>query len=124
MNRNNSYGAGFEVSRTGYRRTLRSPSCGCGDSRVTAHSDKIPGNYGEALSLRGGTENGCACEKGGCGTQVNSRYGLDNRPVGSVYAPLQDFDCIYDLHRALARGTLFSSLDLPLEVGNGGRCHG
>ena len=117
MNKNSSYGAGFEVSRSGYRRSLRSPSCGCAEERIS-------GNYGEALSRRGAARDVESHENGGCGTQTVSRYGLDNRPVGSVYAPLQDFDCLYDTHRALARGTLFSSLDLPLEVGNGGRCHG
>ena len=123
MNKNNSFGPDFEVSRLGYKRTLRGASCGCVDSR-SAHHDTIPGKYSEALSVRGSSGDKCSCETGGCGTQTGSRYGLDNRPVGSVYAPLQDFDCIYDLHRALARGTLFSSLDLPLEVGHGGRCHG
>ena len=116
MNKNNSYASDFEVSRAGYKRTLRSPSCGCADSRA-AHSDRIPGNYSEALSKRGAAP--CCPDE-----RVKSRYGLDNRPIGSVYAPLHDFDCLYDTHRALARGTLFSSLDLPLEVGHGGRCHG
>lgn len=122
MNKNNLYGADFEVSRAGYKRTLHTPPCGCRDGRVT-EQDKIPGNYSEALSVRGA----CDCKQpctNGCGTKMESRYGLDNRPVGSVYAPLQDFDCLYDTHRALARGTLFSSLDLPLEVGHGGRCNG
>ena len=123
MNKNNSCGADFEVSRSGYRRTLRGVSCGYADSHAS-EQDKIPGNYSEALSLRGA----CGCKESsgtnGCGTCMGSRYGIDNRPVGSVYAPLQNFDCLYDTHRALARGTLFSSLDLPLEAGNGGRCHG
>ena len=122
MNKNNSFGADFEVSRMGYKRALRPGSCGCSDRAVADHS-KIPGNYSEALSVRGA----CDCKQSGangCGTGMESRYGLDHRPVGSVYAPLQDFDCLYDTHRALARGTLFSSLDLPLEVGHGGRCNG
>ena len=123
MNKNNSFGRDFEVSRSGYKRTLRGASCGCADNSA-ASSDKIPGNYSEALSLRGASDCKQSCGAGGCGTQLKSSYGLDNRPVGSVYAPLQDFDCLYDTHRALARGTLFSSLDLPLEVGHGGRCHG
>ncbi len=123
MNRNISYDADFEVSRSGYRRTLRGTPCRCSDSRAE-HRDNIPGNYSEALSVRGASECRQSCDKGGCGTQMGSRYGLHDRPHGSVYAPLQDFDCLYDTHRALARGTLFSSLDLPLEVGHGGRCHG
>ena len=51
-------------------------------------------------------------------------WGLTDYPLASVYAPLQDFDCLYDHERALKRGTLFSTLDLPLEVSGGGRCNG
>ena len=123
MNKNNSYGTDFEVSRSGYRRHLPGAPCGCSDNRA-AEQNKIRGNYSEALSLRGACDCKQSCGDDGCGTQIKSIYGIDNRPVGSVYAPLQDFDCLYDTHRALARGTLFSALDLPLEVGYGGRCHG
>ncbi|MBO5110305.1 MAG: spore coat associated protein CotJA [Clostridia bacterium] len=33
-----------------------------------------------------------------------------------VYAPCQRFEGLYDPDTALLRGTLFSELDLPLEV--------
>lgn len=128
MNKFNSDRMGFEVSRGGYRRTLRgtASSCACpmGDARNTRSDTEPRGSYGETLSRRGGgvTFSGTPT---GCGTQINSTYGLTDRPVGSVYAPLQDFDGLYDPERALMRGTLFSSLDLPLEVSSrGGRCRG
>ncbi len=114
MNKHNIGGAGFEVS------------CGCGrrqhrDHHPAEHSErsKIEGSYGETLYRRAGD-----CAEGGCGTGIASRYGLHDMPHGSVYAPLQNFDCLYDHERALKRGTLFSTLDLPLEVGRGGRCNG
>ena len=114
MNKYNIGGAGCEVN------------CGCGrhqhrDRHPVEHSERsmIEGSYGETLNRRA-----CDCAEGGCGTRNVSRYGLNDRPMGSVYAPLQDFDCLYDHERALMRGTLFSTLDLPLEVGHGGRCNG
>lgn len=115
MNKYSIGGAGFEVS------------CGCGrhqhkDQRQLAERSersKIEGSYSETLYRRASDS-----AEGGCGTGTNSRYGLHDRPMGSVYAPLQGFDCLYDHERALMRGTLFSALDLPLEVGRGGRCNG
>jgi len=114
MNKYNNGGAGFEVSCSACRHRHTAPY-----SRESAEISKIEGSYGETLNRR-------ACEScpDGCGTGIKSRYGLSDRPHGSVYAPLQDFDCLYDHERALKRGTLFSSLDLPLEVGHGGRCNG
>ena len=39
-----------------------------------------------------------------------------------VYAPLQNFTEIYDPEKGLARGTIFSQLDLPLmSAGHAGR---
>ncbi len=122
MNKYNFDRTGFEVSRGG--RASHS-HCGC-DSHSHRH-DEIKGSYGETLNRSGGRvklsgENSCGC---GCGTGINSRYGLTDRPVGSVYAPLHDFDGLYDPEKALKRGTLFSSLDLPLEVASGGgKCRG
>ena len=55
-------------------------------------------------------------------------WGLDGYPLASVFAPLQSFDELYDLDTALARGTLFSKLDLPFEgdkrINKGGCCRG
>lgn len=129
MNKYNSDRMGFEVSRGGYRRTLRGTngSCGCqmGDTRHTHSDDEPKGTYGETLNRRGGGVTFSGTSGGGCGTQLTGSYGLTDRPVGSVYAPLHDFDGLYDPERALMRGTLFSSLDLPLEVSSrGGRCRG
>ena len=109
MNKYNFERAGFEVSRCGY------PRCGC--EQNARRNDEIKGNYGETLNRRASeAAPGCGCRAGS--------YGLTDRPVGSVYAPIQAFDKLYDLPRALSRGTLFSDLDLPLEVGKGGRCNG
>lgn len=43
-------------------------------------------------------------------------WGLANHPLAMVYAPCQHFEGLYDPDTALLRGTLFSELDLPLEV--------
>lgn len=119
MNKNYNSRAGFEVSRGGYRRNLyATPACRCtGDNA----------SYKIRQSRPDPTDDRCKekADGAGCGTNVNSRYGLHDRPLASVYAPLQDFDGLYDLEHALSRGTLFSSLDLPLEVASkGGRCRG
>ena len=108
MNKYNFERAGFEVNRIG---RMPQPQCGC-DSR--ARNDEIKGSYGETLNRRAGE----------CAEKARVGYGVTDRPVGSVYTPIQAFDGLYDLPRALARGTLFSSLDLPLDVGKGGRCNG
>lgn len=57
-------------------------------------------------------DNGAVC---GCGHQGG--WGLNGHPLAMVYAPGQVFRGLYDLDTALSRGTLFSELDLPLEVG-------
>ena len=57
-------------------------------------------------------------------------WGLDNHPLGMVYAPLQAFHGLYDLETALHRGTIFRELDLPFlgetvaTSGKGGCCRG
>ncbi len=119
MNKYNFDRTGFEVSRGGYRQgNMRA------EHQHSSNAHEIKGTYGETLNRSGGRVS-FSGENCGCGTQINSRYGLTDRPLGSVYAPLQEFDCLYDLERALSRGTLFSALDLPLEVSSGGgRCRG
>ena len=57
-------------------------------------------------------DNGAVC---GCGHQGG--WGLNGHPLAMVYAPGQVFRGLYDLDTALTHGTLFSELDLPLEVG-------
>lgn len=58
----------------------------------------------------------------GCGGNINSTFGLSGYPLASVYAPLQDFDEVYDCETGLTRGTIFPGLDLPFICGgmNGG----
>ena len=54
-------------------------------------------------------------------------WGLKNYPLASVYAPLQDFDDLYDKETALMKGTVFAGLDLPFmgeSVYKGGGCRG
>lgn len=112
MNKYSFERAGFEVNRSGYTSV---PRCGCESN--SRRNEEIKGSYGEALNRRAGeSSSGCGCKTGG--------YGVTDRPVGSVYAPIQAFERLYDHPRALSRGTLFSDLDLPLEVGKGGRCNG
>ena len=46
-------------------------------------------------------------------------WGLKDYPLAMLFSPLQCFSGLYDEDTALARGTLFSELDLPFE---GQRC--
>ena len=43
----------------------------------------------------------------------NARWGLREKPVAMVYAPLQEWRSIYDAEMGLCRGTIFAELDLP-----------
>lgn len=105
MNKYNFDRAGFEVSREGRR--------GC----TSCASREIKGSYGETLNRSATPSRQPACNPGGCGKDVNSRYGLKDRAVGSVYAPLQNFDDLYAPDCALRQGTLFRELDLPFHGG-------
>lgn len=68
-------------------------------------------------------ENGAPGVSGeGCGDRSGSRWGLEGYPLAMVYAPLQNFTELYDPEKGLARGTIFSQLDLPLmSEGHAGR---
>ena len=50
-----------------------------------------------------------------CPVAKVSRWGLEGYPLASMYAPLQNFENLYDHATALSRGTLFRELDLPFE---------
>ncbi len=66
--------------------------------------------------------NGCSCE----GNNDRS-WGLAGYPLASVFAPLQNFDNLYDAETALKQGTLFAELDLPFSgtrIQKGGNCRG
>lgn len=59
-------------------------------------------------------------ESGSChATCDRSQWCLYGHPLAMVYAPCQAFKELYDPEVALSRGTLFSELDLPLEVAGG-----
>lgn len=62
----------------------------------------------------------------GCGSSVGSKNGLVGKPLGSVYAPLQEFHELYEPQKAISRGTIFAELDLPFEgkTVKGGGCRG
>ena len=50
----------------------------------------------------------------GCGSATReARWGIKERPLAMMYAPLQEWRELYDLDTALNRGTMFSELDLP-----------
>ncbi len=55
----------------------------------------------------------------------DNRYslGLEGYPLANVYAPIQEFVSIYEIDKALVRGTIFGELDLPFTCGGmtGGR---
>lgn len=63
----------------------------------------------------------------GCASCCGSAWGLHEYPLGSVYSPCQEWRNLYSPTKALAKGTLFTELDLPFEGKNcmGGRgCRG
>lgn len=56
----------------------------------------------------------CGCggrNTNGCGERRT--WGVEGYPLASMYAPLQNFDKLYDEKTALKKGTIFSELDLP-----------
>ena len=56
-----------------------------------------------------------ACSRDGCGASCCERsWGLTDHPLASVYAPLQEFEELYDIDTALVEGTLFKQLNLPV----------
>ena len=67
---------------------------------------------------------GCCDPQGnyGCGVMMGSTWGVSDKPLAMVYAPLQVFGELYDKEAALVKGTLFKELDLPFVgcKGNGG----
>ena len=107
--------------------------------------DNMTGGCNDALlrmitegrgNCSGMTGDGCSCENGSCQhknddlcpkTDTCKGWGLYNYPLASVYAPLQNFDNLYDLDTALDHGTAFVELDLPF-MGDmrfkGGCCRG
>ena len=57
---------------------------------------------------------------------MGTQWGLHGYPLASVYAPVQEFDKLYDRDTALKHGTIFSELNLPFmgeSVKGGGCCH-
>ncbi len=51
-------------------------------------------------------------------------WGLVGYPVAMVYAPIQEFENIYERDKALMSGTIFNDLDLPfmgISVTKGGK---
>lgn len=62
----------------------------------------------------------CGCDR------ADEGWGLVRYPLASVYSPLQSFEDLYDIEKALKRGTVFSMLDLPFEgdrrIKKGGSC--
>ncbi len=60
----------------------------------------------------------CAAVCDPCGEHS---WGLNGYPLAMVYAPCQSFRNLYDVDTALARGTLFGELDLPIETADGKR---
>ena len=101
-----------------------------------ACSDSLLRMITEGRGNCSGMGNGCSCEKGipqrenveFCQKADTCKgWGLSGYPLASVYAPLQNFDNLYDLDTALDHGTAFIELDLPF-MGDmrfkGGCCRG
>ena len=111
MNRNSNYaGCGFGVAPCGRYAPAGAPAGKRPVPRVGNEPDCRPEETAGAVSARGGAGSGRAA----------GSYGLTGYPVGAVYAPIQTFEGIYDPAEALARGTIFAALDLPLSGVPGG----
>lgn len=96
---------------------------------------------GRNIAEAGGDKTGCGCGRRGDEHHDDERYGDEHHgddkydwkdqdagrrtwglcgyPLGSVYAPLQEWRGIYDLETGLDRGTIFRELDKPW-YGSGG----
>lgn len=109
----------FNLTRDGRR--------GRYNRQVPVASTGIAGNNGGTANNNTGSSAGNSAgntgtrrPRSGCGDDAAGRYGLTDLPVAMTYAPVQNFNGLYEPAQALARGTMFSALDLPLlAVGNG-----
>ena len=93
-------------------------SCGCNDALLRTVLGNKAG-CGPDLASEGNEyyKNSCklyqkANENCSCENQYDS-WGIANYPLASVFAPLQEFEELYDLEKSLKQGTMFSKLDLP-----------
>ena len=80
--------------------------------------------YHSGLSIEMKHQGDCGCDTDISDTRT---WGLKGYPLASVYAPLQQFDNLYEIKVALDKGTIFSELDLPFRgesVAKGGCCCG
>lgn len=90
---------------------------GCSERLLSMMLDG-KGNFARAESPKPSCQGGTA--------DSQSKWGLEDFPLATVYSPLQKFEGLYDLDTALDRGTLFSALDLPFggrTIGKGGSCN-
>lgn len=59
----------------------------------------------------------CSNNTGNDRSRREQSFGLVGYPLGNVYAPIQEFTSLYEIDKALVRGTIFSELDLPFVCG-------
>lgn len=96
---------------------------GISGQRQYVPAGTAPMPQGEKAVPRVGDEP--ACNPGrGCGAEAGSKWGITGRPVGTVYAPLQNFENIYSPAEGFPRGTIFAALDLPFAGASGCGCAG
>lgn len=95
----------------------RGSNCGCGQDTRDTRGKGCADYSGES----------CACPDCDNGYRCGG-HGLFGRPLAMVYSPVQEFCRLYELDKALEKGTLFSDLDLPLTAvqnnTKGGCCRG
>ena len=76
----------------------------------------LPDNFYEAVPK--------SCMDADLGQTYRRGFGVEDGVLAAVYAPLQEFDRIYDLHNSLSRGTMFRELDKPFCGGKELGCRG
>lgn len=91
----------------------------CGESRCD-HDRRSDGRCGESRCNKnrcGGeprySAEGTTCSK--CTEGICGGWGIYDHPLAMVYSPCQRWHEVYAPDVALARGTMFSELDLPFE---------
>ena len=52
-------------------------------------------------------------QKGHCGGEGYSGWGLSEHPLAMAYSPMQVWRNVYEAEDGLGRGTIFAELDLP-----------
>ena len=97
-----------------YKDQISADSCG-----MEVKCNRTRGIFGCETDTYGESMDSCK--------NMGQGWGIKGYPLASVYAPLQNFDEVYNMETALEKGTVFCELDLPFRgesIYRGGGCRG